>query len=188
MFGFGHKYKKTAVLIIPSKQCDETEVHTLEKVFKQNQIKPVRAVSSIVAPITGMHNETLKPEIKASDINFDECDAVILIGGTGARDHYNDANLHRVLQKANQKGKIIGAIDYAPMILAHAEMLHHKCATVLATEETKLQASGAHYTGTAVEIDGNIITAQSSAQTEEFAEAIARLVNAESVVSHETGV
>lgn len=188
MFGFGHKNKKTAVLIIPSKQYDGSEVHTLEKVFKHHHIKTVRAVSSVLAPITGMHHEVLKPEIKAVDIDLNECDAIVLIGGTGAREHYNDSSLHKVLQKASQKEKIIGAIDYAPMILAHAELLHHKCATVLETEEMKLQSSGAHYTGTAVEIDGTIVTCKGSVYAKEFGEAIVHLVNGESAVLQETGV
>jgi len=187
MFGFGHKNKKTAVLILPTKQYDETEFHTLEKVFRKHHIKSIRAATSILGPVTGMHQkETLKPEIKLSELQLDQCDALVLIGGLGVREHYNDQNLHRVLQKANQMEKTIAAIDYAPIVLAHAEILNHKCATVIGTEEQKLQAAGAHYTGTAIEVDGNIVTGSSSAHAEEFAETVAQVILGEYVVPVET--
>src|SRR5579862_2174721 len=136
MFGLGNKNKKTAILIIPSKQYDESEVHTLNKIFKHHQIKCIHASTFTVGPITGMNHGTLKAEIKISDIYLDECDALVLVGGVGAREQYNDMNLHRILRTANQMKKVIGAIDYAPIILAHAEILNDKRVAVIETEET----------------------------------------------------
>lgn len=188
MFGFGNKNKKTAILIIPSRQYDESEVHTLNKIFKHHQIKCIHAAAFTVGSITGMNQGTLKAEIKISDIYLDECDALVLVGGIGAREHYNDMALHRILKKADQIGKIIGAIDYAPMILAHTEILHQRKATVIEIEEQKLQAAGAKYTNNLVEIDKNIVTCKGSVYAEEFAEAIARLVNGEPSIPRETEV
>jgi protease I len=177
MFGFSSKPKKKAVLVIPPKQYDDGELHAIEKIFKRYHIKCVYASTSVLGTVASMHKETLKPELNITDTKMEEFDALIMIGGTGAREFYNDMNVHRLIQKANQLDKVIGAIDYAPIILAHAEILKHKCATVLVTEEQKLQASGAHYTGSNVEIDGNIVTANNSAHALEFADAVARLVH-----------
>ena len=180
MFGLG-KRKKTAVLVLPPKQFDEAELHALEKALRHHHIKCILASTSTIGPIYGMNNHKFKAEIKIADIQPDQIDALIFVGGQGARELWNDVTLHRIIQTAHKMDKILGAIDYAPLTLAHADVLKGKCATILVTEEQKLQASGAHYTGAEIEIDGNIITAKDPTYVKEFADGVARMIQGEMV-------
>jgi protease I len=182
MFGFG-KPKKHVVLVLPPKLFDDNELKVIEKSLSHENIKYQIASSMNFAPIEGMLKHKVKPELRCADINLDATDALVFIGGDGARDYWNDFNIHHLIQRANQKGKILAAIDFAVLILAHAEVLHQKKATILETEQHKLETAGAIYTGTPVEVDGNIITGSNTHFTAEFASILAKAVNGE-VINH----
>ncbi len=175
MFGFWNK-KKTAVMIIPPKQFDGRELLSLNRAFKQAGIKGSCASTHRHGPLYGLHNEKIKPCMTISEIELGELDALILIGGLGAMEYYNDHQLHHLLQSANRQGKILGAIDYSPIILAHAEILRDRKATVYQTEIHKLEAAGAIYTGNDLEMDGNIVTANAPDVADEFSDIIAGFV------------
>jgi putative intracellular protease/amidase len=56
-------------------------------------------------------------------------------------------------------GKPVGALCYAPVILANAGVLSGKRATCNPAQARALTAGGALYTGRMIEQDGNIVTA-----------------------------
>ncbi len=173
--------KRHAVLVVPPKQFDESEIHAIEKSFKRHGIKTRCASSTTVGSISGLHEGKIKPCMRYTEIPLAETDAIIFIGGVGALDICNDFNLHKIIQNANKAGKVLGAIDYAPLILAHAEILRDKKVTVLETEVHKIEASGAQNTGAAVEVDGNIVTCKSASYATDFADITARIIQQASV-------
>jgi protease I len=168
--------KRQAVLVLPSKLFDESEIHAIEKSFKKHGIKTRCASSTAIGIISGLHEGKIKPAMRYTEISLVDTDALVFIGGVGALDICNDFNLHKVIQNANRAGKILAAIDYAPLILAHAEILRDRKVTVLETEVHKVEAAGAHNTGAAVEVDGNLITCKSASYVKDFADITARII------------
>jgi protease I len=90
----------------------------------------------------------------------------------GATEYWNDSQAIAIAKSAAGKGKLLGAICIAPVTLANAGLLEGKKATVWESEVDKLKAKGAKYTGAAVEVDGNVITANGPEAAAGFGSAI----------------
>ena len=80
--------------------------------------------------------------------------------------------LLRIVREASARNKVIAAISAAPMILANAGVLRGIRATGLPQQREQMKKAGAQYTGSAVERDGLIITANDSSVAVQFARAI----------------
>jgi protease I len=83
-----------------------------------------------------------------------------------------------LVKEANRAGKVVSAICLAPVTLANAGLLEGKRATAYPSAESFLKWKGAIYTGNAVEVEGNIVTANGPEAAEEFAQAVAGMVAA----------
>jgi protease I len=108
-----------------------------------------------------------------SAVDVDEYDAVVFIGGQGASVYFDDSTALAIAKDAYEKGKVVGAICIAPSILANAGVLEGKKATCFNSESSNLETQGAEYTGSDVEIDGNVITANGPAAARKFGAAVA---------------
>ena len=100
-------------------------------------------------------------------------DAVIFVGGSGSSEYFASSTAHRIAADAARGGKVLAAICIAPSTLANAGLLQGRKATAYPSEKANLIAKGATFTGSAVEQDGRIITADGPGSARDFAEAIA---------------
>lgn len=109
------------------------------------------------------HGVTLKADVKFEDIdNFDDADLLLLPGGMSGSLHLkNHKGVCDALEEQNEKGKYIGAICAAPMVLGKLGILEGKKATCYPGFEKYLD--GAEYTADMVTVDGNIITGRGPA-------------------------
>lgn len=112
-----------------------------------------------------------------TEVDFREYKAIVLVGGWGAVVFQKDFDVRQIVEDANDEKMLIGAICIAPTILAYAGILKGKKATVWDGDHLQgkiIEGKGAIYTARAVEIDGNIITANGSAVAKDFAKRIIR--------------
>ncbi|MBI5376430.1 MAG: DJ-1/PfpI family protein [Candidatus Schekmanbacteria bacterium] len=163
--------KKSVLMIIASKNYRDEELIVPRDFFKSKQIS-VTIASSTTSPAKGMLGAVVKPDIKIQDIDISKYDVLLLVGGTGASEYWDDGLVHKIATKAYNEGKIVSAICLAPVTLANAGLLKGKKATVWQSEGDTLKKKGAVYTGEAVTIDGKIITADGPASAKKFAEAV----------------
>jgi protease I len=111
-------------------------------------------------------------------------DAVVFIGGPGARSFFTSPAAHRIAREAHHAGKIIGAICIAPVILANAGLLRGRRATVFPTEVANLASSGVHVQRPGVVTDGNIITASGPDVARAFGMTLLRALSRARMVAH----
>lgn len=163
---------KVLMIIAPRNFRDEELFHTKEELEAAGN--SVMISSTTIDTATGMLGRTVKPDITINDVNIDDYDAVVFVGGTGSSIYFNNPKTHEIARAANEKEKIIGAICIAPSILANAGLLNGKKATSYSSEESNLRSNGANYTGNPVEKDGNIITADGPSSAREFGRTIAK--------------
>ena len=104
-------------------------------------------------------------------------DAIVLIGGSGCYQYFDDPEVRGLVKEFNDNGRIVAAICAAPMILANAGILKGKKATCWDGEAENLQKKGARYTGADVEQDGNIITGNGPMAATAFGQKIAENLN-----------
>lgn len=162
---------KRVVMVIAKKDFRDEELFEPKKIIEQAGGK-VTVASSSLNEAKGMLGKTCKPDILVKDINVDEFDAVVFVGGTGASEYWNDSTAIAIAKSAAEKKKLLAAICIAPVTLANAGLLDGKKATVWESEADKLRAKGAKYTGAAVEVGGDRITANGPEAAAEFGAAI----------------
>jgi len=158
---------KKAVFIIPQENFQDDEFAQPLGIFEEQGIN-VTVASTTLNEVTGMNGAKTTPQMLLKDVNVDDYDVVVFIGGSGAAQYIDDPLAHQIAQEAIAKNKILGGICLAPRILASAGVLKDKNATVYPTEGEKLKECGVNYTAKPVEKDGNIITADGPGSAIEF--------------------
>ncbi|HOW35075.1 MAG TPA: DJ-1/PfpI family protein [Candidatus Omnitrophota bacterium] len=169
---------KKAVFIIPQENFQDDEFAQPLAILENNEVL-VTVASTTLNEATGMNGAKTTPDILVQDVNVDDFDAVVFIGGSGAAQYIDDPLAHKIAQEAIAKNKILGGICLAPRILANAGVLKDKNATVYPSEGDKLKTCGVNYTAKPVEKDGNIITADGPGSAKEFGETLLKALKAE---------
>lgn len=100
-------------------------------------------------------------------------DAVVFVGGGGAKVFFDDAAAHALARAQAQAAGVLAAICIAPSTLAHAGLLGGVYATAFPDREADLKAHDALWTGEAVTVDGHIVTGNGPEAATAFGEAIA---------------
>jgi len=116
-------------------------------------------------------------DVNIKDVNVDEYDAIIFVGGAGALKNLDNEDSYKLIKEAIEKNKLLCAICIAPTILAKAGVLKEKKATVWHSDLDKspikvLEENGAIFIDEDVVEDGNIITANGPKAAEKFGQKI----------------
>lgn len=118
--------------------------------------------------ITGSHNIAVSCDITLDEVSLDDLDGIILPGGLpGTTNLEVNDEVSKLIDYAATKGKIIGAICAAPMILGHKGLLRGKNAVCFKGFEKEL--AGAHVLDRPAVRDGNIVTAWGAGGAMDFA-------------------
>ncbi len=165
--------KRIVMIIAPQNFRDEELDHTREELERAGGSVTVASITTDTA--TGMFGATAKPDITLDQIRVEEFDAVVFVGGSGSEVYFNNTTAHSIAKDAHSKNKLLTAICIAPSILANANLLQGKRATVWAGDKyiNILRSKGANYTGESVTQDGRIITANGPESAREFGKTIA---------------
>jgi protease I len=164
---------KKVVMIIARKDFRDEELFRPKEILEKAGAK-VAVASSSLEPARGMLGGTAKPDLLVKDIRVSEYDAVVFVGGVGAREYWEDEKAQEIARGAAEERKVVAAICLGPVTLANAGVLEGKKATVWESEAGRLKAKGAIYTGRKVETDGRIITANGPQSAEEFGRALVK--------------
>ncbi len=166
---------KKVVMIIAQDHFRDEELLDPKEIFEKNGIE-VKIASTTLDYALGTLGAKVKPDILLGDINVKDFAAIVFVGGAGASQYCDDAVAWKLAQEAINTSRILAAICIAPVTLAKAGVLKGKRATVWSSEAGQLKAGGANYTGSAVERDGNIITASGPTAARVFAEEIVNAI------------
>jgi protease I len=164
--------RKRAALIIASEGFRDEELFETRLVLEDAGAEVVIA-SSRTGPVRGMLGGTAEAVVLVNELRVDDFDAIVFIGGPGAREYFESPVAMNIARQTADKGKILAAICIAPAVLANAGVLNGVRVTGFPSERQRLQRAGAVYTGAPVERDGLIITARDPGAATLFGQAIA---------------
>lgn len=121
--------------------------------------------------VTGAHGVAFQADVPLTEVNLNDADWLICPGGMpGATNLWECDALVNALKAHAADGGHIAAICAAPaVVLAQAGILKGKKATCYPGFENICKANGAAMQATAVETDGNIVTANGPATALRFA-------------------
>lgn len=119
--------------------------------------------------IVGSHNIPIVTDTIAQEITLsEELEMIVLPGGMpGTLNLEKNSYVQQAIDYCSEKGIYIAAICAAPSILGHKGLLNGKSAVCYDGFETQLE--GAVIGSSAVEVDGNIITARGAGGSVDFA-------------------
>ena len=166
--------KKVLMIVAPEKFRDE-EFLEPKNVFEQNGIT-VYVASKEVKEAKGVFGTSAEVDTDIADVKTENYDAIVFVGGSGSSIYFEDQTALNIAKESYEKGKIVGAICIAPGILANSGILKGKKATIFDSGDGQfsemLKKNGAEYTGSDVEQDGNVITANGPHAAEKFGKKI----------------
>jgi len=176
---FGPKVR--LLVVLPLSDFDEEEYREILRACKEVKIG-VEIAASQGQTCVGSGGTRVKPHTSLDRVDMTRYGGLAFVGGLGVRDYFNNLLCHQLVRQALQMKMVVGAIDYGPMILARAEVLRNRRATVHPTEETHFVATGSIYENSPTVIDGQLITAQDHHASREFADVMAGAVLKTSVL------
>ena len=166
---------KRALLIIPRSKFRDEELFETRRELQNAGVQTVIA-SSRLGLIKGVPEGRAEALLLLKDVVVDDFDAVVFIGGRGAREYFDSRIAFGIAREAADKGKVLAAICIAPTILARAGILQGVRATGFSSEEKRLKKGGAVFTAAPVERDGQIITANGPEAATQFGRTVAQAV------------
>jgi len=164
------------LIVVPPKDFNDQEFSASETRFLDEGFEVVVASEGTDEAI-GMEGTSIAVDLAVADAEVSNYEAVVFIGGPGVDDLelYEDPDYLDLASSAQRLDLVVGAICVAPKILANAELLEGKNATVFPDTESiaYLESKGAIYSDEEVARDEKIITACGPEAAEAFAEAVA---------------
>ncbi|MEW6528527.1 MAG: DJ-1/PfpI family protein [Candidatus Micrarchaeota archaeon] len=172
---------KAIVVIAPKNFQDYEFLQTIEELKKAGV--EVEIISTIKGKCIGVGGSVVEAKT-ISDIKTNEFDSLVFIDGSGTPVVRADKKMIALAEKFFMDGKIIGAICFAPTILAKAGILKGKQATVWIgfdpeyskTTDYVLREAGAILMNLPVVEDKTIITANGPPAARAFGKKLAEKI------------
>lgn len=167
---------KSVILVLANHDFQDSEYNEIVDGLKNAGIDVV-ITAAINEECKGLNGTEVSVALEFGEVDITQHDGIVLIGGTGIEGYLHDESVHSLVQGMNKYGKVIGAISWAPAILANAGILKGKRATAWQGAIKDFIAAGAGCTGEPITIDGNIVTANGSDMAGKFVQEVAKLIN-----------
>ncbi len=136
----------------------------------------VTVASATPDTATGAYGLEVQPDVTLDEVRGQDYDAVVFVGGGGAKGYYKSPAAHRLAREALAAGRVVGAICIAPGILAEAGVLQGRKCTGYSSVKRLMKNKGAIYTGEGVAVDGNLVTAKEPRHARDFGNAVADIL------------
>ena len=167
---------KKILIVVAMENFRDEEYEEPRGVFEQAGLE-VKVAGERAGDAYGKMGAKAWVDMPFSDVNLENFDAVVFVGGTGSQHYFHDEEALNLAREAMQAKKLLAAICIAPTILANAGVLQGKRVTAFESEKDNLEAKGATFTGNPVEMDDSIITAKGPEVATEFGEKIVDALN-----------
>jgi 4-methyl-5(b-hydroxyethyl)-thiazole monophosphate biosynthesis len=157
------------VLVPLAQGCEELEAITITDLLVRAGIE-VTTAGLDKQPVTASRGITIIPDTSIDTVLDKTYDLIVLPGGLPGADHLrDDENIQKLLKNHADKGKYIGAICAAPKAVAAAGLLEGRKATAYPGVLEALGNAQIDVKGSAIEIDGNIVTSRGPGTAMDFA-------------------
>ena len=159
--------KKALVLL--ANGCEEMEAVTTVDILRRGGVE-VTVAGVTDGVITASRGVRLMPDIPLNEaLKQGPWDMVVMPGGMdGTRALTEDRRVQILLKETHDSGRLVAAICAAPMALERAGLLKDRRFTAY-PGVLKVDAGGGTYTGSRVEIDGQVVTSRGPGTAVDFA-------------------
>ncbi len=170
-----HITKNSILIFLSANSFSEEEYLIIKKVFL-NAGTRIFITSDSHTVCCGDNGLKVKADTDFYNVNEKNFAAIVLIGGKGSKDYWDNEQLRNIVKNFKRAGKIIAAICSAPIILAKAGLLTNIPATCWSEDKNELIKLGINYNDRSVISEKGIITSDGPRSAEQFAELILNLI------------
>lgn len=169
---------KKILFIIAQQNFRDEELTTPKQILDKEGAK-TKVASITTDEARGMLGLIVKPDIAVRDINPNNFDVLVIVGGSGSSKLADYPEVLATIRRFNDQKKPIAAICIAPYVLSRAGILNGINVTAYAEDFVlaELRRGGANYTEKQVVVDGRIITASGPQAAKEFGEQIVNVLS-----------
>lgn len=160
--------KKSILLVLAAQEFNEDE-YLVTKTILENAGFKIFIASDANSLCVGSRGLKVRPDVSFFNMRENNFAAVVIIGGKGIKNYWNNDQLHGLVNKFNKSDKLIAAICSAPVVLSRAGLLDEKEATCYKADQKELERDNAIFIDQPVVFRKNIITAQDASAAKEFA-------------------
>ncbi len=164
---------KKVVILVAQSGFEDTEFKNPRAALEEAGAEIIVA-SQQVGTAMGQRGVKVEATLSFAQVNVADFDAVVFIGGKGSRSLVGNAQAQRVAREAMDANMIVGAICYAPVVLARAGVLQGRTVTSTGSwgARAALKGAGAKWKKTKVVVNANLITANGPKASSKFGKAL----------------
>ena len=163
------------LMVLASQDFRDEEYTICKRVLEQKNILVLTA-STTIDNIKGMFGTNVKPDINLETIQEFSFDGILIIGGDGSKELWENQKLIQLVKEFQKNKKAIGAICLAPMVLANAGILRNKNATIHDSAIKELKSKKVLYRSENVVTDENIVTGEGPSASNLFAQTYVKIL------------
>jgi len=167
--------KNSILIFLSASSFSEEEYLIIKKVFIQAG-KRIFITSDSHSVCRGDNGLKVKADTDFYNVNDKNFSAVVLIGGKGSKDYWDNETLHKIARNFQRAGKIVAAICSAPIILARAGLLSKIPATCWYEDKNELINLGIEYKDRSIVAENAVVTADGPRSAEQFAETVLNMI------------
>ena len=169
---------KKVLMIIAHENFRDEELNVPYKQFVGEGME-VTVASPVKGTATGMFGAVFDVKYSVDEVNEADFDAVLFVGGMGTPSVRASERAVEIAKNSVNR-KVLGAICWAPTILAKADVVRGKKVTVWLGDDPEygmktsevMENAGATFINKEVVTDGNLVTGNGPNAAEKFADAV----------------
>jgi len=163
------------LFFIPSQDFNEEEYNTIKSRLDKAG-KQIFITSDAHTVCVGANGMKVRADVDLFNINAKNFSAIVLIGGNGSKQYWDNETLWRIVKNFNASGKVVAAICSATIILARAGLLSKIQATCWSEDKNELIKLGINYNDRSVIAEKGVITSDGPRSAEQFAETVLNMI------------
>ena len=171
-----HKYVSTVLVVVPPDGYGETTLRYARSALFNVHVGSRVVSSQDGAVLRGELQDEFQVDGSLAAEQMSAYSGLILSGGVGAPWLADQPDVLRLVREAVEQAKLVGAWGLAVAALAKAGVVRRKRVTGERGLRALLEAAGARYTGTQVELDGKLVTGLDDASGFRFGKLLVQVV------------
>jgi protease I len=171
---------KKIVLVVAHKDYRDEEYANTRSALEAEGVG-VSVASTDLGEAEGVKGGRAKVDVLLREVSAADYDGIAFIGGPGSKSYVGHAVASNLAREFLSEGKVVGAICYAPAILAKAGILSGRNATGWKTDDNReveelIIREGGIYSDNSVVVDSGVVTAFNHLSAGEFGKALAGML------------
>jgi len=149
--------KGKVLLALPENEFSTTQFLIIKSSLENAGLQ-VQVATTDGKNASGTEELTVRPDLSFNQVMDSDFRAMVIIGGAGARELRSNGTLHGICANFIESGKLVGALELAPLVLAEAGLLEGETVSAWPSTDRDIVLSGGTRSLGHVTLSGNILT------------------------------